>query len=113
MHDVWSLNKILAKTFNLYLLQGHTNEYLALKSSSDGISDYVFSSNCKVQIAYHNEYNSLSIQLEESSLNDKIDLWLVPHRLIDPLNKGLKLWLSNLQPSFNRYLSLQGSKLNY
>ena len=93
MHDVWSLNKMLAKTFNLYLLQGHTNEYLALKSSSDGISDYVFSSNCKVQIAYHNEYNSLSlsIQLEERS-------WL---------------WLSNPQPSFNRYLSLQGSKLNY
>ena len=90
MHDVWSLNKMLAKTFNLYLLQGHTNEYLALKSSSDGISDCVFSSNCKVQIAYHNEYNSLSlsIQLEERSLNDKIDLWLVPHRLIDPLNKG-------------------------
>ena len=113
MHDVWSLNKMLAKTFNLYLLQGHTNEYLALKSSSDGISDYVFSSNCKVQIAYHNEYNSLSIQLEERSLNDKIDLWLVPHRLIDQLNKVVWLWLSNPQPSFNRYLSLQGSKLNY
>ena len=32
--------------------------------------------------------NSLSIQFEEISLNDKIDLWLVPHRLIDPLNKG-------------------------
>ena len=111
MHDVWSLNKMLAKTFNLYLLQGHTNEYLALKSSSDGISDCVFSSNCKVQIVYHNEYNSLSIQFEERK--KYVDLWLVPHRLIDPLNKGVWLWLSNPQPSFNRYLSLQGSKLNY
>ena len=89
MHDVWSLNKMLAKTSNLYLLQGHTNEYLALKSSSDGISDYVFSSNCKVQIAYYNEYNSLSIQFEERK--KYVDLWLVPHRLIDPLNIGL--WL--------------------
>ena len=39
MHDVWSLNKMLDKTCNLYFLQGNSNEYLALKSCS-GISDY-------------------------------------------------------------------------
>ena len=83
MHDVWSLNKMSAKSFNLYLLQGHTNEYLALKSSFDGISDCIFFKLQSADRIIMNEYNSLSIQFGERSFNDKMDLWSDPHRSIE------------------------------